>query len=105
MAKNMMVMFLMCMVVVSTIQYCMADMTPEENAKIDAKVKNMYSQLPSLEPQFKSCLETCEKGCITKGSVDIPCHNKCDKDCMKKEVIGICSHENFYMVRNLCLVK
>ena len=89
MAKNMMVMFLMCMVVVSSIQYCMADMVTEENAKLEATVKYLFSQISSLEPKYKSCLETCEKECITKGSANIPCHSKCDKDCVKKEVIGI----------------
>ncbi|KGN46520.1 hypothetical protein Csa_005728 [Cucumis sativus] len=75
MAKKMMAVFLMCIVVVATLQFVMAneeDGVTKYEAKFDAK--------------YKSCYETCEKECLrndTNG--ESFCEVKCDEDCSEKE--------------------
>uniref|UniRef100_A0A9I9EKB3 Major pollen allergen Ole e 6-like n=1 Tax=Cucumis melo TaxID=3656 RepID=A0A9I9EKB3_CUCME len=75
MAKKMMAVFLMCIVLVATLQFAIAkeeDEVTKYEAKFDAK--------------YKSCYETCEKECLQKGNNGQSfCEVKCDEDCSEKE--------------------
>ena len=90
MAKTSTVVFFMCIVVVvGSLQFSRADMTAERDTEIEMRSKLLQSEISSVMPQFKSCVETCEKACIAKDGANTSCHSTCDKDCMKKEVVGI----------------
>ncbi|KGN46487.1 major pollen allergen Ole e 6 [Cucumis sativus] len=74
MAKKMMAVFLMCIVVVTSLQFATANKEYEVasyEAKFDAK--------------YKACFVTCEKECIERGSGHSYCEVKCDEDCGAKE--------------------
>ncbi|KAG6595593.1 hypothetical protein SDJN03_12146, partial [Cucurbita argyrosperma subsp. sororia] len=77
MAKKMMAVVLMCVLVVSALQFSTADKSTE----MEAKFKSFFSDFGTVEAKFKSCAATCQKKCTNAS-----CRSKCDADCGKKEV-------------------
>ena len=78
MAKKMMAVVLMCVLMVSVLQFSTAD---KSSAEMEAKFKSFFNDFGSVEANFKTCSATCHKKCA-----DAACRNKCDADCGKKEV-------------------
>ena len=74
----MMAVVLMCVLMVSALQFSTAD---KSSAEMEAKFKSFFNDFGSVEANFKTCSAACHKKCA-----DAACRNKCDADCGKKEV-------------------
>lgn len=101
MAKNIMVVFFMCIVVMGSLQFSKAQTTANMSPDLQAaeKIKSIAEGM-KLWPQMESCVLTCRKECDAKGNANASCHQKCNNDCTEK-TIGIF----FNLNRNVCFLQ